>query len=825
MSTAVRRKPAPVVDAAALESNAKPAVLPTRHSFALYAASPLSTPSAQTTQASNTPSNASPPHYSRRRTQSTTTPMPTSSSTRTRLARLLLHHTSPRKPTISGPSPIEFPADLLPAELVALKGGARAVALVDLPTPPEIVSPATTQFSHSRSSHSSGGETELTTPPVSPAEEAPSLVTLLLRKQALGTSRSLDGHSVSFSGVRSPGKLSTSASELTASLDGHLCSPRRKPSVLRKSPSISSSLHSAPLHPLAPPTPAALARAARLPLVSPNGVRVQFGVLLGMSREALDLGASAVGGHASGPDVRRTLVVFLRHFWCPLCQDYMVALAGGVRAADAGVCPEHPADCPDQHFLERLIHSTTELGSQTHLLIIAPGSHTLAARYLQSFKFPQSSTIASVRIYVDPTPADGVYAALGMGWDGAPSSATEDASTCCAHETPENSVGHGSVSYVDPEASPSSYITHGLFAGIGSVLLRAVRSGLPVWAKGGDIKLLGGEFVMEYSANGSLRCTYAHRMQTPKGHAPVERVLAAAGLRMSSTPSESMGLWRWKKKSPPSTMTRSASTTILPQSTLAASILPRSASIVGTVSVPTSPPTSTSPPSRGFLNRFGGPRAGRLPLSKVSQSEAKSSVASNPTRSSIPRSASTPAAMGMFARATERVGVLLEGINEDEPLQPQRKREPAMPATLSASSSRPWALVGAARSSESLASSASSHSVSSKMPSKSSSGTTLPDGPLVCADPLADCDEGKIAFPRRSLGSASECGLGGSKAPLPAGSRNRRRTSSESARLDSQPHVITWEDVWMRARALSLVRLRARKDVRRGMKTSQSGLL
>jgi hypothetical protein len=29
----------------------------------------------------------------------------------------------------------------------------------------------------------------------------------------------------------------------------------------------------------------------------------------------------------------RTLVVFLRHFWCPLCQDYIVALARGVGAA------------------------------------------------------------------------------------------------------------------------------------------------------------------------------------------------------------------------------------------------------------------------------------------------------------------------------------------------------------------------------------------------------------------------------------------------------------------------------------------------------------
>ncbi|KAJ7442440.1 hypothetical protein FB451DRAFT_1297302 [Mycena latifolia] len=39
---------------------------------------------------------------------------------------------------------------------------------------------------------------------------------------------------------------------------------------------------------------------------------------------------------------RRTLVVFLRHFWCPLCQDYVVALASAVRAACAG--PEAMSD-------------------------------------------------------------------------------------------------------------------------------------------------------------------------------------------------------------------------------------------------------------------------------------------------------------------------------------------------------------------------------------------------------------------------------------------------------------------------------------------------
>ncbi|KAJ7193960.1 hypothetical protein GGX14DRAFT_477066 [Mycena pura] len=50
---------------------------------------------------------------------------------------------------------------------------------------------------------------------------------------------------------------------------------------------------------------------------------------------------------------------------------------------------------------------------------------------------------------------------------------------------------------VDPHAAPASYITHGTVSGIGAVLLRALRAGLPVWERGGDIRVLGGEFVLE----------------------------------------------------------------------------------------------------------------------------------------------------------------------------------------------------------------------------------------------------------------------------------------------------------------------------------------
>ena len=68
------------------------------------------------------------------------------------------------------------------------------------------------------------------------------------------------------------------------------------------------------------------------------------------------------------------------------------------------------------------------------------------------------------------------------------------------------------------------------------VFKTALRTGVPAWGRGGDTSQLGGEFVL----GPGLHCTYAHRMQSVKGHAPVEDVLAAAGVMTSAT---SLRVW------------------------------------------------------------------------------------------------------------------------------------------------------------------------------------------------------------------------------------------------------------------------------------------
>ncbi|KAJ7205338.1 hypothetical protein B0H12DRAFT_457222 [Mycena haematopus] len=57
----------------------------------------------------------------------------------------------------------------------------------------------------------------------------------------------------------------------------------------------------------------------------------------------------------------------------------------------------------------------------------------------------------------------------------------------------------------DTHAAPASYVTHGTMSGIRAVLLRALRAGMPVWERGGDIRLLGGESRRQSQARKFLR--------------------------------------------------------------------------------------------------------------------------------------------------------------------------------------------------------------------------------------------------------------------------------------------------------------------------------
>ncbi|KIP01506.1 hypothetical protein PHLGIDRAFT_80489, partial [Phlebiopsis gigantea 11061_1 CR5-6] len=157
-----------------------------------------------------------------------------------------------------------------------------------------------------------------------------------------------------------------------------------------------------------------LARAAALDVVSETGVRVPFGELFAR---------------------RKVVVVFIRHFWCPLCQDYMYDVSQNV----------------DPAALER---------ENVGLVVVGHGSPAMIRSYRQIFRMPFA-------LYADP--GLHVYHALGM--------------------TLRTTDG-------GPEHERGAYVRHGLLGGIAMVVRNALRVGMPVWERGGDHAQLGGEFVL-----------------------------------------------------------------------------------------------------------------------------------------------------------------------------------------------------------------------------------------------------------------------------------------------------------------------------------------
>ncbi|KAL0067710.1 hypothetical protein AAF712_005150 [Marasmius tenuissimus] len=200
------------------------------------------------------------------------------------------------------------------------------------------------------------------------------------------------------------------------------------------------------------PTRSRLVRAASLPLITESGVRITFGSIF----------------HKT---VTATIVIFIRHFWCPFDQDYIQDVVQVVK---------YSGDT----------HTRTRATGNVQLVIIGNGPHTLVAKYRQMMKVPKD-----VRLFTDPTLQ--LYETMGMGRVG----------EAC-----------GKV-----DGTGSSYVKRGLFGGIATMVVRALKVGLPVWEKGGETRQLGGEFVFTDSET----CTFAHRMQRKDDHVSISQVFQA----------------------------------------------------------------------------------------------------------------------------------------------------------------------------------------------------------------------------------------------------------------------------------------------------------
>jgi len=198
------------------------------------------------------------------------------------------------------------------------------------------------------------------------------------------------------------------------------------------------------------PTASQLAHAASLPVIAESGLRVTFGSLFA---------------------TQRTVVIFIRHFWCPFCQDYMTSL---MSIAHPDMMYTTPPDADAE---------------QVQLVVISNGAHAFIPKYKQIFSMPFS-------VYTDPSLA--LYMALGMGRDGgrkvyslvSPLSGTRVRGN--ERRTEESMVEKQGRK---EGLLDGGYVQHGLVGGIAMVVGRALKTAMPVWEKGGNIAQLGGEFV------------------------------------------------------------------------------------------------------------------------------------------------------------------------------------------------------------------------------------------------------------------------------------------------------------------------------------------
>ncbi|KAF4597258.1 hypothetical protein EYR40_007710 [Pleurotus pulmonarius] len=254
----------------------------------------------------------------------------------------------------------------------------------------------------------------------------------------------------------------------TSSSYVHVSSPSESSSTSYDPPSSSTSGYSVPLASDSPvsmserhgnaaewalPSAAQLERAGALSVVAQSGVRIPFSSIFA---------------------AQRTIVIFIRHFWCPNCQDYISQLN---RSVD-----------PDLLAI-----------SGMRLVIIGNGAPSMIAKYKQMLNISNSFEVFS-------DPSSKVYDALRMG------------------------VVEKGAKRERKRGEPTEYAKRGAVGGFAAVVFRALKVGLPLWEKGGDTNRLGGEFVL----GPGNTCTYAHRMQSTRGHVPVVNILETLGVNVPS---------------------------------------------------------------------------------------------------------------------------------------------------------------------------------------------------------------------------------------------------------------------------------------------------
>ena len=288
------------------------------------------------------------------------------------------------------------------------------------------------------------------------------------------------------------------------------------------------------------PSSSQLAHASTLTVYTEDGHKVTFGSLF---------------------ERQKTAVVFIRHFWCPRCQDYMSVVRSVVRpgmlvGGGIGMDEDEIVWKRDRRGRGKEAGGKREAdGPKIGFVVISNGAYGMISKYRQIFNLP-------FRVYTDPSLA--LYKALGMGKAEKEHSCSLDHQYLSDSPTPlmprkkkmsyslrRKGLTTSASSLSDREKEyVGGYVRHGTMSGLAMVFVRAIKVGMPVWENSGDTRQLGGEFVLgpgyvvflpsndtdvDVNRKCRLTCSYAHRMQSTKGHAPIEEVLHAARIPSGSS--------------------------------------------------------------------------------------------------------------------------------------------------------------------------------------------------------------------------------------------------------------------------------------------------
>ncbi|GAA6039409.1 hypothetical protein JCM8097_002843 [Rhodosporidiobolus ruineniae] len=194
---------------------------------------------------------------------------------------------------------------------------------------------------------------------------------------------------------------------------------------------------------------------------------------------------------------KKVIVVFLRHAWCGLCQQFVEALnraTANLSKLASSTAPSISSHRGSADSAASTMSTSSPVIPPLYILLISSGSATLIPTYRARLDCP-------FPLYMDRSRK--LYKALGMNkktWD------------------------------MGSDKDKGSYIVK---SNLGNVV-SSTKAGLAMPHYPGSQTQLGGEFVFSFDpATDSIQCDFAQRMSTTRNHAEIRDIFKAAGVVLS----------------------------------------------------------------------------------------------------------------------------------------------------------------------------------------------------------------------------------------------------------------------------------------------------